>query len=109
SPLSRADSAERIRVLMASCGEGESASRVPAGRFCAAAEVASRSANAVRLSENFCIRWLDPPPPSKVCKVFQKKDLGVDFSVHVKHGSPALDDRASGSLSSFNDNSDVKL
>src|ERR1700761_5669835 len=80
---------------MVSCWVGESASWVPAGRFWATAEVASRSAEAVRLRENFCIRWLDPLPPSNVCKVFQKKDLGVDFSVHLKYRSPELDDRAS--------------
>ena len=42
----------------------------------------------------FCIQWLDPLPRQKVCKVFQKKDLGSDLSVHLKYGSPVLEDRA---------------
>src|ERR1700744_2934289 len=79
SPLSRADSAERIWRLVESCGEEESASRVPAGRFWAAAGRASRSAKTVRLRGNFCIQWLDPLPRQKVCKVLQKKDLEADL------------------------------
>jgi hypothetical protein len=45
-----------------------------------------------------------PLPRQNVCKVFPKKDLGVDLSVHIKHGSPALKTGPAGSLSTFNDN-----
>jgi hypothetical protein len=84
---------------MASCGEGASASRVPGGRFCAVAEAARRSAETVRLRKNFCIQWLDQLPRRKVYKAFHKKDLGVDLKVHLKYGSPVLEDRANrGSL-----------
>jgi hypothetical protein len=33
--------------------------------------------------------WLDPPPRLKVCKVFEKKGLSLDFTSGIKYGSPA--------------------
>src|SRR5581483_4821578 len=56
-------------------------------RFWAVAERASSSAAVRRKS---CIRGLDPSPLPKVCKVFEKGNLGLDFGVLVKYRSRTL-------------------